>query len=201
MPGDIICQFWIVEAGAVLRPHGNGSYRYIGRAVIVGNAEEWDKPTDINSFNSTRVLALPMSLNELIHLSFDAVNLTVPPDTHFGSDPSPTGLLSWIAEEINDWKWAICCLNILLVLAKSLVKGKVIWEWVFSFYKVYRSCYSQCFSFEKIGHAYCRFCYIFFERPEGGWGTGHYLLFLFCVWHHHSYKGFLGRGVSYHYLV
>jgi hypothetical protein len=56
MPGDIICQFWNVEAAAVLRPHGNGSYGYIGRAVIVGNAEEWDKPTNINSFNSTRFL-------------------------------------------------------------------------------------------------------------------------------------------------
>jgi hypothetical protein len=55
MPGDIICQFWNVEAAAVLRPHGNGSYRYIGRAAIVGNTEEWDKPTNLNSFNSMLV--------------------------------------------------------------------------------------------------------------------------------------------------
>jgi hypothetical protein len=130
IPRDIICQFWNVEAAAVLRPHGNDSYRYIGRAVIVGNAEEWDRPADIDSFNSTKVLALAISLNELTHLSFGTVNLTVPPDTYSISDPAPPSLLSGIAEEINNRIWVIFCLNILLVLAKSRVKGMDAWEWV-----------------------------------------------------------------------
>ena len=173
MPGDIICQFWNVEAAAVLRPHGNGSYRYNSRAAIVGNAEEWDKPTDINSFNSTRVPALPMSLTELIHLSFGAVNLTVPPDTYSIFRSCTLWLVKWDSRrnEQQD-RGHILSKHIAGLSEEQGERNGYLGMGYFRSTSCIEHATPQCFFFFKIWHAYYRFCYLFFER---GWGNRHHL--------------------------
>jgi hypothetical protein len=128
--GDIICQFLNVKAAAVLRSNEHGSYRYIGRAFIIGNANEWDNPTDMNRFTSARALDLTMSLNELTHLSFDTVHLELPPSTSSSFDHASSGWLSEIVEEMKNWIWAVLCLDLLLFLVNGRVKGMKFWEWV-----------------------------------------------------------------------
>jgi hypothetical protein len=74
---DILCRFWNSTAIAILRKSTSGHYEIVGSASTVaeGVSKDWDKPTELQLFESEMTIDLDIGIDALTRLSLDTVSL------------------------------------------------------------------------------------------------------------------------------